>query len=109
MGEIPQRGDRQLKSIIIDNKRFRYNKDKPISNTLKKKLYTYKKTNEFQSYARKLFKDLYFDTKLKLALKRTAVRNKFRIEDVRSAFKGYANSVKLVNTFFKGEEGLQML
>lgn len=52
---------------------------------------------------------MYFDTKLKLALKRTAVRNKFRIEDVRSAFKGYANSVKLVNTFFKGEEGLQML
>ena len=36
LAEIPKRGNRQLKSIIIDGKRFRYNQDKPISNTLKK-------------------------------------------------------------------------
>ena len=30
LAEIPKRGRRELKSIIID-KKFRYNKDKPIS------------------------------------------------------------------------------
>ena len=28
LAEIPKRGRRELKSIIIDDKRFRYNKDK---------------------------------------------------------------------------------
>ena len=35
--EIPKRGRKELKSIVIDNKKFRYNKDKPISNVLTKK------------------------------------------------------------------------
>ena len=31
LAEIPKRGRRELKSIILDDKRFSYNKDKPIS------------------------------------------------------------------------------
>jgi hypothetical protein len=38
LAEIPKRGRKELKSIIIDNRKFRYNKDKPISNVLTKKL-----------------------------------------------------------------------
>ena len=37
LAEIPKRGRKELKSIVIDNKKFRYNKDKPISNVLTKK------------------------------------------------------------------------
>ena len=49
--EIPKRGRKELKSIVIDNKKFRYNKDKLISNVSTKKLLTVKKTNEYRSYA----------------------------------------------------------
>jgi hypothetical protein len=35
---IPRRGRRELKAIIIDGNRCRYNKDKPISKTLNEKL-----------------------------------------------------------------------
>ena len=34
-----------MKSIVIDNKKFRYNKDKPISNVLTKKLLINSKEN----------------------------------------------------------------
>ena len=37
LADIPKRGRKELKSIVIDNKKFRYNKDKPISNVLTKK------------------------------------------------------------------------
>ena len=53
LAEIPKRGRKELKSIVIDNKKFRYNKNKPISNVLTKKLLTVKKTNEYRSYALK--------------------------------------------------------
>ena len=45
-----------MKSIVIDNTKFRYNKDKPISNVLTKKLWTVKKANEYRSYAFKIGK-----------------------------------------------------
>ena len=51
LAEIPKRGRKELKSIVINSKKFRYNKDKPISNVFTKKLLTVKKTNEYRSYA----------------------------------------------------------
>ena len=39
LAEIPKRGRKELKSIIIDDKTFRYNKDKPISNVLARNYY----------------------------------------------------------------------
>ena len=56
--EIPKKGRRELKSIIIDDKKFRYNKDKPISNVLTKKWLSVKKTNEYRSYAMKKATDV---------------------------------------------------
>ena len=43
LAEIPKRGRKELKSIVIDNKKSIYNKDKPIYNVLTKKLLTVKK------------------------------------------------------------------
>ena len=49
LAAIPKRGRRELKSIVIENKKFRYNKDKPISTVLTKKLLTVEKTNEYRN------------------------------------------------------------
>jgi len=57
LAEIAKRGRKELKSIVIDSKKFRYNKDKPISNVLTKKLLTVKKANEYRSYALNKAKD----------------------------------------------------
>ena len=42
----------------MDDKKFRYNKDKPISNVLTKKLLSVKKTNECRSDAMKKATDV---------------------------------------------------
>ena len=51
LAEIPKTGRRELKSIIINNHKFRYNKDKPLSNKLQTKLKSVKNTTESRSYA----------------------------------------------------------
>ena len=38
LAEIPKRGRKELKQIIIEGRKFRYNKAKEISNALKKTL-----------------------------------------------------------------------
>ena len=47
--------------------------------------------------------------KVKNLLRRFAVKNKFRAEKGKSAFKGYANNFKLVNKHFQGEQGMSMI
>ena len=48
LAEIPRKGRKEMKSIQIGNQKYRYNKDKPIS---QKKLNSEKNTNEYRSYA----------------------------------------------------------
>ena len=43
LADIPKRGRTELKSIIVDEKKFRYNKDKPISNGLTHNILSVKK------------------------------------------------------------------
>ena len=43
------------------------------------------------------------------ALTRYAIKNKFRVENGQSAFRRYANNLKLVNKHFEGEQGLSMI
>ena len=96
LAEIPKRGRQELKPIIIDDKKFRYNKDKPdkpISNVLTKKLLTIKKTNEYRSYALNKAKHKLNEGKVKQLLTKHAIRNKFRVRDIQSAFRRYANSI----------------
>ena len=109
LAEIPKRGRRELKSIIIDDKRFRYNKDKPISTVLTKKLLTVKKTNEYRSYALNKAKDAFSEGRVRQILTKHAIRNKFRVRDIQSAFRRYANSIVLENRHFEGERGLEMI
>jgi hypothetical protein len=81
LAEIPKRGRRELKSIIIDDKKFRYNKDKPIPNVLTKKLSSVKKTNEYISYALNKAKDAFIPGRVRQLLTKHAIRNKFRVRD----------------------------
>ena len=102
LAEIPKRGRRELKSIIMDDKRFRY-KDKPISTVLTKKLLTVKKTNEYRSYAlnkaKDAFNNAFSEGRVRQILTKHAIRNKFRVRDIQSAFRRYANSIVLENIY----------
>ena len=109
LAEIPQRGRKELKSTNIDNKKFRYNKDKPISNVLTKKLSSVKKTNEYRSYALNKAKGAFNEGRVKQLLTKHAIRNKFKVRDIQSAFRRYANSIVLENKHFEGERGLEMI
>ena len=108
LAEMPKRGRRELKSIIID-KKIRYNKDKPISTVLTKKLLTVKKTNEYRSYALNKAKDAFSEGKVRNLLTKHAIQNKFRVRDIQSAFRRYANSIVLENKHYEGERGLEMI
>ena len=107
--EIPKRGRKDLKTIVIDNNKFRYNKDKPISNVLIKKLLTVKKTNEYRSYALNKANDAFSEGKVRNSLTKHAIQNKFRVRDIQSAFRRYANSIVLKNKHYEGERGLEMI
>ena len=109
LAEITKRGRKELKSIIIDDKKFRYNKDKPISNVLTKKLLSVQKTNEYRSYALNKAKGAFNEGRVRQILTKHAIRNKFRVRDIQSAFRRYANSIVLENKHFEGERGLEMI
>ena len=107
--EIHKKGRQELKSIIIDDKKFRYNKDKPISTVLTKKLLSVKKTNECRSYVMKKATDVVNRERVRQLITKRAIRNKFRVRDIQSAFRRYANSIVLENKHFQGERGLEMI
>ena len=107
--EIPKRGNKELKSITLDGRKFRYNKQKPISNVLNKKLKSVTNTNEYSSHATRTIRSTYLKQRMKNALTKYAIKNKFRITDQQSAFKGYANSIKLENRHFQSEKALSMI
>ena len=64
--EIPKRGNKELKSIIIDGRTFRYNKEQPISNVLNKKFKSEARTNEYNSYATKTLRSTYLKQRIKM-------------------------------------------
>ena len=107
--ETPKRGNKELKSITIDGRKFRYNKGKPISNVLNKKLKSVTNTNEYNSHATRTIRSTYLKQRMKNALTKYVIENKFRITDQQSAFKSYANSIKLENKHFQGEKALSMI
>ena len=50
LGEIKLNAKgKQLNKIIIDNKEYTYNRNKPLSNKLKKKLNRIAQTNQYQA------------------------------------------------------------
>ena len=107
--EIPQKGRNTLKSIMIDDKKFRYNKDKPISNVLTTILLSVKKTNEYRSYAMKKATHGVNRERVRQLITKHAIRNIFRVRDIQSAFTRYAISIVLEHKHFQGERGLEMI
>ena len=93
----------------MDENKFRYNKDKPISIVLTTKLLSEKNTNEYRSYALNKAKGAFNEGRVRQILTKHAIRNKFRVRDVQSAFRAYANSIALENKLFEGERGLEMI
>ena len=109
LAQIPRRENKEMKSIVIDDKKIRFNKDKPKSKVLQKKLVSIKNTNEYRSYALNKTKDTLSDGRVRNLLTKHAVRNTFREKNAKSAFKNYANNITLENKHFEGERGLEMI
>ena len=107
--EISKKGRKELKSIIVDDKKFRYKKDKPIFNVLAKKLLSVKKTNEYRSYTMKKATDVVNRERVRQLITKYAIRNRFRVRDIQPAFRRYANSIVLENKHVQGERGLEMI
>ena len=49
--EIPKRGRKELKQIVVDGQKFRYHEDKQKTNRLTKTLNEVKQTNKYRRYA----------------------------------------------------------
>ena len=94
---------KQLKKIIIDNREYTYNKNKPLSNKLKKKLNRIAQSNQYR--AREILKK----AKVKKTLKSYAIKQKAHITNEESAFKSYTNSYSISNINLKGLRGLSYL
>ena len=76
---------------------------------LTKKLLSVKKTNEYRSYALNKAKDAFSEGRVRQILTKHAIRNKFRVRDIQSAFRRYANSIVLENKHFQGARALEMI
>ena len=76
--EIPKRGNKELKSIIIDGRKFRYNKEKPISNVLNNKLKSVTNTNEYNSHATRTIRPTYLKQRMKNAMTKYAIKKQIQ-------------------------------
>ena len=103
LGEIKKKGNKELKTVRIDGKNYRYNKDKPIINRLKTKLNKIANTNE---YKRHLILQKSKTRKAREALKRYAIRQKAVISNEAKALKSYANTYSISNINLQGWRGL---
>ena len=104
LAELPKRGRTKSKSKIIEEKKFRYNKDKPISHVLTRNYLSEKIPNEYRSYALNKAKGAFNEGRVRQILTKHAIRNKFRVRDVQSAFRAYTNSIALkINTLKEKE------
>ena len=70
---------------------------------------TVKKTNEYRSYALNKAKDAFGEGRVRQILTKHAIRNKFRVRDIQSTFRRYANSIVFEHRHFEGERGLEMI
>ena len=74
IGNIKTRGNKELNKVIIDEKEYSYNKDKPLSNILKKKLRTISKTQGFKRYV--ILKKATKGVAVRKALEKYAIKQK---------------------------------
>ena len=107
IAEIKKRGDKELNKLVINNVEYNYNKDKEISNRLKRKLNQISKTQGYKRHA--ILKRASQGIAVRKALKKYAIKQKATITDEKSAFSKYANSFYISNINLKGYRGLSYI
>ena len=98
--EVPTRKNKQLKSIAVDGRRHLYNKSKPVSKILNKKLQSVRNTQEYKSFANEKVRTTILKKRLDNALKTYVMKNRVKTTRVQKAFKSYANSFTLANEHY---------
>ena len=93
-----------LKSIVINDKTYGYNKDKPLSQTLNNTLSKIEKSNKYR--ASKILNQASDKNKVRSAIKQYAIKQKATITEENSAFKKYVNSYSISNINMMGFKGL---
>ena len=78
-----------LKPIVTNDKTYRYNKDKPLTNTFKNTLSKIEKSNKYG--ATKILNQASDKNKVRSAIKKYVITPKATITDEQSAFKSYVN------------------
>ena len=98
---------KELKPIVINDKTYKYNKDKPLINTLRNTLSKIEKSNKYR--ASPILNQASNKNKIRSALKKYAITQKATITDEQSAFKSCVNSLSISNINLKGLKGLSYL
>ena len=96
-----------LKPIVINDKTYRYNKDKPLTNTLRNTLSKIEKSKKYSDS--EILNQASNKNEARSALKEYAITQKATITDEQSAFKSYVNLFSISNINMKGLRGLSYL
>ena len=107
IGNIPKRGNKELKKVVINGKEYRYNKEQPFSTKLTKKLQSIAKTQGFKRY--EILHRAGQQAKMRQAIQTYAIRRKAKITNERQALKRYANTYSISNINLSGYRGLSYL
>ena len=96
-----------LKSIVINDKTYRYNKDKALTKTLRNTLSNIEKYNKYR--ASKLLNQACDKNKRRSAVRKYASTQKATITDEQSAFRNYVNAYYISNIKLSGWKGFTYL
>ena len=109
-GEVLKQNRRELKKLKIGDKTYNYDKTKPLTDRLKRKLTTVKQTMGYKKYELETKRGVKW-TRLDKNKALVSIQKRFKadITDERSAFKNYVNSYSVSNIKVKGIKALQYL
>ena len=93
-----------LKSIVINDKTYKYNKEKPLTKNIKHTLSNIEKSNKYR--ASKIFNQASDKNKVRSAVRKYAITQKATITDEQCAFRNYVNAYSISNVKLSGWKGL---
>ena len=101
------KNNKPLKKLIINNKEYYYNKDKPLSTTLQTKLNQVSNTQGFKRFH--LLKKASNTMRGIKTIQKYRIRAGAKTSETFSALKRYANTYSITNIPFKGYKGFTYL
>ena len=101
------KNNKPLKKLIINNKEYYYNKDKPLSSSLQNKLNQVSNTQGFKRFH--LLKKAPNTMRGIKTIQKYRLKIGAKTSETFSALKGYANTYSISNIPFKGYKGLTYL